>query len=318
MSANTPPRVVPANREPDKEPAVDAKPVPLPRGYSRELKLLYLEQTFRHEARFLNEDLKRDRGLAYQGFFLDAQDGWTQPTSGWSEDATKRVKPLLYPFYADGKIVREEKDFVAQKYDVLIIGDVDPASTFWRIEYWDWIADWVDAGGGLILLSGPAHHPSDYLQYKAYRELCPVYLDLPEGEAVSVNRGLSKYYARTEEGRSHEIMRLCEEENRNDELFGTEVDGKFQAGALHGLYSYQVTHKARAGATTLARVGFDGEPVGESQPLIVTRQYGEGRVLWLGTDDFHYWRQYVGDFYFARFWQNCIRWAANDPGRKPD
>src|SRR5687767_2684131 len=43
----------------------DKLSAPLLSGYSRELKLLYIEQGFRHEARFLNENLKRDKGLAY-------------------------------------------------------------------------------------------------------------------------------------------------------------------------------------------------------------------------------------------------------------
>jgi hypothetical protein len=296
----------------------DKRSSPLPRGYSRELKLLYIEQGFRHEARFLNENLKRDKGLAYQGFFIEAQDGWTQPTSNWSEEVKKQVKPLRRPFWADGKIIEDEAVFIAAKYDVVIIGDVNSTSPTWREEYWDWLATWVEAGGGLILLSGQAHHPSDYGNLEAYKSLSPLKLDAPATPDQLINRGVEKYFGRTAAGRKHQILRLDADEARDDELWGVENAGQFQPGDLHGMYWYALAGEPKEDATVLARVAKPDGKIADGAPLIITRNHGKGRVLWLGTEDFHYWRQWVGEHYFYKFWQNAIRWAANDPGKKPD
>lgn len=286
-------------------------------SYSRELKLLYIEQRFRWTARALNETLKRDAGLAYQGFFFDAQNGWTQPSSIWSDDAKKRVKPLGWPFYdADaGKVILDKGAFLALGYDVIILGDVDPGSPYWRNEYWEWLEAWVKQGGGLILLAGAAHNPAGYAKNEAFARMCPIRLELAEGYEFLVDRTVLKYIARTPDGRDHALFELSRDEARRDELFGMEVDDKFQPGELHGIYWYQITGGPAEGATVLARVASEGQPADKGEPLIVTREYGTGRVLYLGTDEFHYWRQWVGDFYFARFFQNAIRWAANDPGK---
>jgi uncharacterized membrane protein len=312
-AANSPTEIVPEIRELERGPAVDS--TPLPRGFSRELKLLYLEQTFRHEARFLNESLKRDKGLAYQGFFLDAQDGWTQPTSNWSDDPKKRVKPLRSDRAVEAGLFNDEADFAEQKYDVIVVGDINTSDRLIRPEYWDWLQSWVEAGGGLILLSGQEHHPFHYTDVAAYTALSPIRLDVPPDYDTLVNRAVEKYFGRTAEGMGHEMLRLDQASERNNELWGAEANGKFEAGQLHGFYWYAPCGEPKEDATVLARVVNPGGKIADGAPLIVTRQHGKGRVLWLGTDDFHYWRQMVGDYYFYTFWQNAIRWAANDPGK---
>ena len=298
--------------------AVADKPADrLPRGYTRELSVLFLEDRFRFEARFLNETLKRDNGLAYQAFFCHAQEGWTQPTSRWSDEVKRRVHPLKRPFYnaLEDEVITEQKDFLSLGYDVIILGDIDPESPFWSTEYWDWLDTWVRQGGGLILLSGNTHNPRSYKNFPKFCDLCPVSPEMPEGREVLVDTTTLKYIARTESGIKHELFNISSEADRRDELLGRMVDGKFQAGELHGFYWYQAPGKVVEGATVLARVAREGQTTDNGDALIVAHDVGKGRVLYLGTDDFHYWRAFVGDFYFRLFWQNAIRWAADDPGK---
>lgn len=296
----------------------DKKATGFPSGYSRELKVLYIEQRFRWQARVLNEALKRDKGLRYQGFFFDALDGWTQPTSQWSDEVKREVRPLQWPFFANGTVVREKKDFLDIGYDVVILGDIDPASKFWRAEYWDWLDSFVDAGGGLILMAGQGNNPSMYVNNETARKLYPVNLDLPDGYENMVNRKKLKYYGLTEEGREHELFHLSDDEGRNAELWGGESDDKYVPGELHGLYWYHATGGAAEGATVLARVVKSGEAINDGEILAATKSHGEGRVLWMGTDDTWLWRQWVGDHYFYKFWQNAMRWVAADPGKQDD
>ncbi len=279
----------------------------------RKIKVLYLEQRFRWQARALNEALKRDKKLEYQGFFFDAQDGWTQPTSNYDEEVKKNVKPLGWPFFGNGKVVREKEEFFKLNYDVIILGDIDPASPFWRFEYWDWIEEWVSRQrGGLILLAGQSHNPSAYANNEKARALYPVELDFPSGYDSQVNRAMLKYWRLTPAGRAHEVHRLSSNQDRNDELWGKVTDGNFEHGELHGLYWYQVTGGIKpAPAVVLSRVARDGPVAGDGEVLTAAMPYGNGMTFYCGSDDTHYWRQWVGDYYFYRFWQNSIRFVAS-------
>lgn len=276
-----------------------------------ERKVLYIEQRFRWQARYLNEALKRDKQLAYQGFFFDAQTGWTQPTSSWTDEASQRPEALRWPMYADGEIVRTQEDFLALSYDVILLGDIDPASEFWRDSYLEWIEEWVKQGGGLIFAAGLTHNPVDFASKEAFRRLCPVDPDVPEN-APLLNQEVVKYYGLTEAGQSHNVMRFSDDSERNMKLWGSESDGRFEPGQLRGAYTHATTGKAVEGATVLANVARNGQALDDAQPLIVVKEYGKGRVLWVGTDDTWLWREYVGDYYFYRFWQNGISWAAGD------
>ena len=279
----------------------------------RKIKVLYLEQRFRWQARALSDALKRDKKLEYQGFFFDAQDGWTQPTSNYDEEVKKTVRPLGWPFFGDGKVVREKEDFFKLNYDVIILGDVDPASPFWRFEYWDWIEEWVSRQrGGLILLAGQGHNPSSYVNNEKARSLYPVELDLPSGYENQVNRGVEKHWRLTPAGRAHEVHRLSSNPERNDELWGSVRDGNYYPGELHGWYWYQPTGGIKpAPAVALSRVAREGVVSGEGDVLTAAMPYGNGMTLYCGSDDTWLWRQWIGDYYFFRFWQNSIRFVAS-------
>ncbi len=82
---------------------------------------------------------------------------------------------------------------------------------------------------------------------------------------------------------------------------------------------WAVVGQAEARAATLAYV-----PEGDPDPadptarerrnaLIVRRQYGLGRVLYIGLDSTWRWRKGVGDLYHHRFWGQVMRWAADRP-----
>ncbi len=45
-------------------------------------------------------------------------------------------------------------------------------------------------------------------------------------------------------------------------------------------------------------------------PLLVTRTYGAGKVLFMGTDGAWRWRRGVEDLYHYRFWGQVVRWMA--------
>ena len=62
-----------------------------------------------------------------------------------------------------------------------------------------------------------------------------------------------------------------------------------------------------AGIKPLAEVLVEDQ---SKQPLVVTRPYGAGRVLFIGADDTWRWRRNVGDRYLHRFHSQLLRFAA--------
>jgi uncharacterized membrane protein len=103
---------------------------------------------------------------------------------------------------------------------------------------------------------------------------------------------------------------IADSSKRNAELWGSQQDRRYERGDLNGLYWFASAGEPREGTTVLARVAVEGDAV-DGAPLLAVRQHGKGRVLWLGTDDTHYMREFVGDHHFYRLWQNMIAWAAN-------
>ncbi|MBE7493285.1 MAG: VWA domain-containing protein [Planctomycetes bacterium] len=280
----------------------------------RKIKVLYLEQDFRWEARALNDALKRDKKLEYQGFFFGAQEGWGQPVSTYDAEVQKKVKPLRAPFYdaTTNKVIRDKEDFFKLNYDVIILGDVSPDSSF-RLEHWEWIEEWVSRHrGGLILLAGGQHNPSKYVNIEKARALYPVELDLPPNYQSLVNTAQEKFWRLTPAGRAHEVHRLSSNTERNDELWGSVKDGRFVRGQLNGVWWYQVTGGIKpAPAVALSRVVREGPVTGEGDVLTAAMPYGNGMTLYIGTDDTHRMREFVGDHYFWRFWQNSLRFVAS-------
>lgn len=283
---------------------VDGKSRFIDGGYARHLKLLYLEQSFRHEARWLNECLKRDRGLDYQAFFLDADLEWTQPTSIYDDAARARVESLRAPFWKGGKLVSEDNEFNSLGYDVVVLGDINCSDAFWHDTYWGWIESWVKAGCGLIFIGGMRYTPAAY-NNECAQHLLPVTVDT--AEPVETTR--VKYFGATAEGMKHSLFELADTRNRVAELLGEEGESGFKRGQLGGIYWYLPGVRARSNATVLARAVSEGQKISDGAPLVVSATYGKGRVLFVGTDDTHRWREIVGDAYFYRFWRNAFAWV---------
>ena len=67
--------------------------------------------------------------------------------------------------------------------------------------------------------------------------------------------------------------------------------------------------RAKAGSDVLA-VHKDASNDYGRLPLLVTRTFGAGKVLFMGTDGAWRWRKGVEDKYHYRFWGQVVRWMA--------
>ena len=63
-------------------------------------------------------------------------------------------------------------------------------------------------------------------------------------------------------------------------------------------------------AATCSRVHKDASNEYGRLPLLATRTFGAGKVLFMGTDGAWRWRKGVEDKYHYRFWGQVVRWMA--------
>jgi hypothetical protein len=78
---------------------------------------------------------------------------------------------------------------------------------------------------------------------------------------------------------------------------------------LPGFQWYAPVIRAKAGAEVLAVHQDIANDFGHL-PLLATRTFGAGKVLFMGTDGAWRWRKGVEDKYHYRFWGQVVRWMA--------
>ncbi|MCF6227840.1 MAG: hypothetical protein L3J82_04115 [Planctomycetes bacterium] len=279
----------------------------------RKIKVLYLEQRARWLWRWLNAALKDDKKLEYHGFLFNADEGWGQPVSSYNDEIAKKMKPLRAPFHDGNRVIRDKEDFFKLNYDVIILGDIDPSDMNFQRVYWDWIEEWVSRHrGGLILLAGESHNPIDYVNIEKARSLYPIELEALKKKSDDSSNARGKYYNLTPAGRAHEIHRLSSNPETNAELWGRMIGGKYKSGELNPVYWVQEHSKIKpAPAVVLARAAREGQSGNTGEVLSATMPYGNGMVQYSGSDDQWYWREFYGDTFFYRFFQNSIRYVAS-------
>jgi hypothetical protein len=128
-------------------------------------------------------------------------------------------------------------------------------------------------------------------------DLLPVVLDAsrPEGTGTAV----SGRFALTDKGRSSLLTRLVDSADENVAVWES----------LPGFQWYGPVLRAKAGSEVLAVHDEAANDYGRI-PLLVTRSFGAGKVLFMATDGAWRWRKGVEDKYHYRFWGQVVRWMA--------
>ena len=107
------------------------------------------------------------------------------------------------------------------------------------------------------------------------------------------------HFALTELGRRSLLTKLADTQDDNMQVWEN----------LPGFQWYAAVTRAKAGTDVLAVHQEASNEYGR-MPLLVTRTYGEGKVLFMGTDGAWRWRRGVEDLYHYRFWGQVVRWMA--------
>lgn len=243
------------------------------------LRVLVVESFSRWEYRYLRNALSRDPGV--------------------------EVSCLL--FHPDlGKVGGGNKDYIKEfpagldelsKFDVVFLGDVGLEEGQLTTENCRLLKGLVEhQASGLVFMPGFRGKQASLVETEL-DDLLPVIMDelQPDGWGSRT----PGHFELTELGRRSLLTRLAD--TRDDNLSVWED--------LPGFQWYAAVIRAKTGCETLA-VHQDITNKHGRIPLLVTRTFGAGKVLFMGTDGAWRWREGVEDKYHYRFWGQVVRWMA--------
>lgn len=183
------------------------------------------------------------------------------------------------------------------KFDVVFLGDVGVGPKQLTEQQLSDLKQLVSAqASGLVFLPGYGGH-QETLTDGPLADLYPVVLDPAFRQGVGSSA--AGHFSLTEAGHRSLLTRLAETDEENSEIWRT----------LPGFHWYAGIQRAKAGTQTLA-VHRSAATDSGRVPLIVTKTYGTGKVLFMGTDGAWRWREGVEDKYHYRFWGQVARWMA--------
>jgi hypothetical protein len=244
------------------------------------LRVLYLDGLPRWDFRFLKNAMRRDNGLAGRtakepDIVVEAE--WRRRPANQQAEALPRTFDQLCEYHA------------------IILGDV--SATMLTPNFLELIDRAVrEKGVGLIVAAGPLHMPHEYDE--RLLNLLPVKL---RRKAAGMEAPVTKLFRLelTPEGGIHETMRLYDDPDRNQNAWG-HLPPYFWCAAVE---------RAAPAASVLLWNPSVQNNYGK-QPLVAHHYAGQGKVLFVGTDETWRWRQNVGDRFFYKFWGQGIRFVA--------
>jgi hypothetical protein len=243
------------------------------------LRVLVVESYPRWEYRYLRNALSRDPGVELSCLLFHPG---LSKAGGGNKDYIK-----MFP---------AGKDELA-KFDVVFLGDVGVEDGQLTPEQCRLLKGLVEhQASGLVFMPGLQGREFSLLETEL-GDLCPVVLDTsqPGGWGSRV----ANHFELTELGRRSLLTKLADTQDDNTEVWE----------GLPGFQWYAPVLRAKAGSDVLC-VHKDVSNEFGRLPLLVTRTFGAGKVLFMGTDGAWRWRKGVEDKYHYRFWGQVVRWMA--------
>ncbi|MCB1130129.1 MAG: hypothetical protein KDN05_03305 [Verrucomicrobiae bacterium] len=241
----------------------------------------------------------------------------THPDSIDGEPQARVEASATRPFGEAQATVLPRSEDEWRKFDVIILGDIDPASldeATWKI-----LSDCVtERAALLVMIAGPEFMPHA-IGSEAGRALVPVELEW-SGRNYFSQSGEGFRVGLTSEGARHPVTQQADGEASNASVWSSFPEMRWRH-PVRGLKEGAEVLLAAAdeerdvllspGAVVARLEDLTARRAREAErALLVTRQAGKGKVAMLLTD--RTWRLRVGsgDVYHHRFWGNLVRWGA--------
>ena len=175
-------------------------------------------------------------------------------------------------------------------YDLIIFGEVPPGVLADHEQAW--IRSFVERrGGGLVFIDGRREH----LRLLGAETLGPL---LPVSWLPGRLDALPSLLQLTKEGANNAAFMLQSTSPANQDFW-------HRLPAPHAL----VSTEALPGTEVLVEAVAGGKTL----PVMVTRSFGAGRVLYSASDETWRWRYEVADEYHQRFWHQVAKWVMQRP-----
>ena len=243
------------------------------------LKVLVVESIPRWEYRYLRNALSRDPGIELSCLLFHP--GLSKPGGG-NKDYIKQFPKRLDEL---------------SRFDVVFLGDVGVEAGQLTSEDCRQIKGLVEhQASGLVFLPGWDGRQFSLLETEL-GDLCPVVLD--KGQPGGWGARTPNHFELTESGRRSLLTKLADDRDENAQVWE----------GLPGFQWYAPVIQAKAGSDILCVHKDNANDFGRL-PLLVTRTFGAGKVLFMGTDGAWRWRKGVEDKYHYRFWGQVVRWMA--------
>lgn len=243
------------------------------------LRVLLVESVPRWEYRYLRNALSRDPGVELSCLLFHPG---LEKVGGGNKDYIKKFPENL-----------EE----LAPYDVVFLGDVGVEEGQLTEEQCRLLRGLVEyQASGLVFMPGWQGRQFSLLE-TPLEDVYPVILD--ESQLGGWGSRTPCRFELTASGERSLLTKLADGQESNADVWET----------LPGFQWYAPVRRAKAGTEVLC---VHGDAVGDfgRLPLIVTRTYGAGKVLFMGTDGAWRWRKGVEDKYHYRFWGQVVRWMA--------
>lgn len=260
------------------------------------IRVLLIDGRPRYDFRFLKVLLEResDRSLGGRGFELEAI--LLNASQGWAATDRSAFR---------GDFPTRDQLF---RYDVVILGDIDPRQLPHASRSLQDIAEFVTGkGGGLLFLSGSHFTPAAWAD-TPLGTILPV-IPAEASTAAATDLPASGFRLRlTELGQQHPALRLSPDQAESQRLWEQ----------LPALYWHVGGYRRKPQAIVLATVSTPATQEQEPTPLITQMFAGSGTVLFLGFDDIWRWRWRQQEEHFDRFWLQTVRFLARSRVRRPE
>ncbi len=243
------------------------------------LRVLVVESQPRWEYRYLRNALSRDPGVEVSCLLFHPG---LSKVGGGNKDYIKQFPAGLDEL---------------SKYDVVFLGDVGLDDNQLTVEQCRLLKGLVEhQASGLVFMPGALGRQFTLLDTPLGDLYTVVMDDSQPGGWGSRTPG---HFELTELGRRSLLTNLADTPETNMEVWED----------LPGFQWYAPVVKAKGGSEVLA-VHKDANNNSGRLPLLVTRTFGAGKVLFMGTDGAWRWRKGVEDKYHYRFWGQVVRWMA--------
>lgn len=237
------------------------------------LQVLVVESYPRWEYRYLRNALDRDPGVEVSCLLFHPGLSKAGGGDGYIKSFPETLEALA-------------------KFDVVFLGDVGVGKGQLTAVQCDLVKGLVEKqASGLVFMPGMQGHQYSLLQTEL-DEIYPVVLD-PNARG-GFGSQIASSFVLTDLGQTSLLTKLADGDRENVSVWRNLPGFQWRSPAI----------RSRPGTEVLALHE-------ESRaPLLVTKTFGTGKVLFMGTDGAWRWREGVEDKYHYRFWGQVARWMA--------